>query len=267
MIITNTYFNTRIYPGEENKKQEDTNSNTFRKKLENNVPVNNRNAGQKSSTHDTAPKDDQKKTNTRLMWVDQSGKNKPLTEIIVNKNLEKAKRAKDIPKITCHKEEVFLKPIITNKIPPFKPKIAGGSMTTTTKGIKLLNSCFNIYLDQPEQFIFSQIPSENQEVPVKLMPTESNLKQEEPPKAKKRVKSARAKDAKQKKKKDLEAVKEGRTKRRKRDEETKNVEGIKKYKNNFFEVKNVNSKSFQNKQNEELQDILTKAGLNDINAK
>jgi hypothetical protein len=143
MIITNTFFNTRIYPDEENKKQEDANSNTFRKKLEPNVPVNNRNTSQKSSTQETAQKETSKKATTRLMWVDQSGKNQSLTEIIVNKHLEKAKRAKDIPKITCHKEQVHLKPIITNKIPPFKPKYAGGNMTTTTKGKKSLKIGLN----------------------------------------------------------------------------------------------------------------------------
>lgn len=54
MVITNTYINTRILMEEanhEDTKEEQKDTNTFREQLQANVPQNNRNVGQKSSTY------------------------------------------------------------------------------------------------------------------------------------------------------------------------------------------------------------------------
>lgn len=67
MIVTNTYINTRIYPPAEESK--DIPSNTFRKQIENNMPPNNRNVSQKSSTYNNAVKESTGKgPGTRIKW-------------------------------------------------------------------------------------------------------------------------------------------------------------------------------------------------------
>lgn len=146
MIVTNTFINTRIYPIEETAGQGDTNSNTFRQKLENNIPPNNRNIGQKSSTYNNPVNDGPQKQSTRLKWRDQDVSKKPLIEIIVNKALDKAKKASDIDRIICHHEEVKLRSILTKKeaqqvmpnmiqVPvPQQPRV----MNTNSKGREFL---------------------------------------------------------------------------------------------------------------------------------
>lgn len=52
MIITNTYINTRLAPEEgDDNKEEEKDSNTFREQIQTQMPKNNRNLNQKSSTY------------------------------------------------------------------------------------------------------------------------------------------------------------------------------------------------------------------------
>ena len=70
MIITNTYINTRIPPEEEKKQvEEEKDPSTFRKQLENNIPKNNRNVNQKSSTYNNELKS--VKPTTKIKWREQ----------------------------------------------------------------------------------------------------------------------------------------------------------------------------------------------------
>jgi hypothetical protein len=114
MIITNTYINTRIFSNE-NNKEEDKDSNTYRKEIESKMPVNNRNVNQKSSTYNNDP--GLPNPSTKIRWRDQINENKSLYEVIGkvenNSKAMAAKREKDSTKIPCHREHIILKPIIS----------------------------------------------------------------------------------------------------------------------------------------------------------
>lgn len=132
MIITNTYVNTRIYPIDE--AQNDIDQKSFRNQIETNMPKNNRNAATKSNTFNSTGKEESKQTpGTRLIWKDQAGVNKSLTEVIVNK-IDKIKRIADIPKVISHRQDTVPRPIITSKLPAYVPRPQMGNLTTTSKG-------------------------------------------------------------------------------------------------------------------------------------
>jgi hypothetical protein len=124
MTITNTYINTRIFSNENNKEEDndddndndkDKDTNTYRKEIESKMPANNRNVNQKSSTYNNDPVIPN--PNTKLRWRDQINENKSLYEVIGkvenNSKAMAAKRAKELTKITCHREHIILKPIIS----------------------------------------------------------------------------------------------------------------------------------------------------------
>lgn len=132
IIISNTYINTRIYPTEETPS--DIDQKSFRGQIETNLPKNNRNVAQKSNTYNSTGNEESKqKSGTRLKWQDQTGGQKSLIEVIVNK-IDKIKRVTDIPKVMSHRQDTIPKPIITCKMPTYVPRPQLGNLTTTSKG-------------------------------------------------------------------------------------------------------------------------------------
>eukprot|EP00344_Euplotes_crassus_P009462 CAMPEP_0197019350 /NCGR_PEP_ID=MMETSP1380-20130617/80647_1 /TAXON_ID=5936 /ORGANISM="Euplotes crassus, Strain CT5" /LENGTH=483 /DNA_ID=CAMNT_0042446753 /DNA_START=343 /DNA_END=1794 /DNA_ORIENTATION=- len=275
MVITNTYINTRILMEEanqENTKEEEKDTNTFREQLQANVPPNNRNIGQKSSTYNNEIK--ATKPTTRIKFKEE-------IKTIIHSPLEEpnlAKRVKNLPEVNCHREETALSSILCNKEKVLKPipVMPSQKMSNKNKNNSFIGGV-GIGLRKINESL-EQDPSS------KLYQNDSTPKETKTNKAKKRVKSARPKDKKDKMKSKKDSnkydyipgfqphaylqesrpLKKGKKKpsSEKGERKKKSQATTAKQKNNFFQP--TKGKMSLNPSTNEFQNILNKSGLSDI---
>ncbi|CAI2359594.1 unnamed protein product [Moneuplotes crassus] len=270
MVITNTYINTRIAPGNNlaQPAEEEKESSTFREQLQNNVPQNNRNLNQKSSTYNNEIK--ASKPTSRIKFKEE------ITTVIKTPLEEPnlAIRVQNLTDVNCHREEVALTSILCNKDRVLKPipVMPSQKMSSKNKNNSFVGSVGRGLKKINESL--EHAPS------AKFYKNDLTPKETKPGKARKRVKSARPKEKPKKKEsnkyefmpnfhphaylREAKQTKKGKKKsgnekgeRKKRPQTAGN-----KLKNNYFPQTKGNMSL--NPSSNEFQNILNKSGLSDI---